>query len=159
VNAAPRQPPSVPAEGPGTAIRLFAYGTLQVGQEASSRLEVIAAEPGTIEGFRLYDSGLGWPFVALGRAGDVVHGQVLTLAGDDTSAARVDAAFARADEWEDYDPGDAAGSLYLRQRVEATTGSGHRLEVHVYLSSEERLRSHHAGLRATYLERGVWTTR
>jgi len=159
VNAARRDPPGAPAKGPGTALRLFAYGTLQVGQAASSRLEVIAAEPGTMEGFRLYDSGLGWPFVAPGRAGDVVHGQVLTLAGDDTSAAGVDAAFARADEWEGYDPSDPAGSLYLRQRVEATTVSGHRLEVHVYLSSEERLQRHHAGQRATYLERGIWTTR
>ena len=137
-------------------IRLFAYGTLQVGHAAAHRLDVVGAEPGTIEGYRLYDSGLGWPFAAPGRVGDTVHGQVLTLATGGDAAGQVDTALARADEWEGHDPADPAGSLYVRRLVEAVTAGGRRLEVHVYLSSEERLRRHYDAVRVVPLERGVW---
>jgi gamma-glutamylcyclotransferase (GGCT)/AIG2-like uncharacterized protein YtfP len=139
-------------------VRLFAYGTLQVGHEASGRLEVLAAVPGTIEGYRLYDTGLGWPFAAPGPPNEIVHGQILTLAGDDTSEDTIDAVLARADEWEGYDPGDPEGSPYLRERVSATaTRSGRRLEVLVYVSSEERLVPHYRDLAPRHLARGVWT--
>ena len=139
------------------AILLFAYGTLQVGHEAAHRLAVVGVRPGTITGFRLYDTGLGWPFAAPGDEGDVVHGQILTLAGDGASPSGVEAAFARADEWEGYDPADPDGSPFWRSATEAVTPSGQRLAVHVYLSSEERLRRHYAGVRVTRLAHGAWT--
>ena len=138
------------------AIRLFAYGTLQVGHEAAHRLDILAAEPATVAGLCLFDTGLGWPMAAVGAAHDRVHGQLLTLAGDHTSVPDVAAAFARADEWEGYDPGDPDGSPYLRVVVEAVTATGHRLVTHVYLSSEERLRRHYQGVALTHLAQGVW---
>lgn len=138
-------------------IRLFAYGTLQVGHEAAHRLDVVAAEPATITGFRLYDTGLGWPMAAVGADHDRVHGQLLTLAGDHASDADTAAAFAAADEWEGYDPDDPDGSPYERMVVEAVTASGDRLATHVYVSSEEKLRRHYEGATVTPLERGVWT--
>lgn len=137
-------------------IRLFAYGTLQVGHEAAHRLDIVAAEPGTITGFRLYDTGLGWPMAAVGTAHDRVHGQLLTLAGDDSSGPDVAAAFARADEWEGYDPDDPDGSPYLRVEVEAVTAAGDTVATHVYVSSEERLRRHYEGVALAHLEQGVW---
>ena len=138
-------------------IRLFAYGTLQVAHEAAHLVHVVAAESGSIAGFRLYDSGLGWPFAAVGAPGELVHGQVLTLAGNHASDQDVAAAFARADQWEGYDPADSEGSSYLRVLVEAVTTTTRRLEAHVYVSSEDRLRRHYEGVAATHLEQGVWT--
>jgi len=138
------------------AIRLFAYGTLQLTQGESRRLHAIAAVPGTVEGFGLYDSGLGWPFAAPAEGAGLVHGQILTLPGDRGSAEDVARAFLRADEWEDYDPTDPTRSLFVRERVEATAGNGARTEAHVYLSSAERLRRRYPGLRVTLIEGGIW---
>jgi hypothetical protein len=85
-----------------------------------------------------------------------VHGQVLVLAGDHTSAADVGRAFARADAWESYDPGDPAGSVFVRRQVQATTADGERVEAHVYVSSPGRLRRRHPGLHLARIEDGVW---
>ncbi len=137
-------------------IRLFAYGTLQVGHEASRRLDVVDSVPGRIEGFALFDSGLGWPFACRGHDREQVHGQILTLAGDGSTAQHVARAFAGADEWEGFDPSDPAGSPYLREQVEASTVRGEQVWVHVYLSSEERLRRRYRDARVSRIETGVW---
>jgi gamma-glutamylcyclotransferase (GGCT)/AIG2-like uncharacterized protein YtfP len=137
-------------------IRLFTYGTLQNGYAESARLNVIDGIPGTIEGFRLYDSGLGWPFVSIGQEGEIVHGQILTLVGDEASADDMTSAFAQADNWEGYNPEDPARSLFIREQIPAKTEIGERVQAFAYFSSAEWIALRYPDINVTRIEGGVW---
>lgn len=112
-------------------MHFFFYGTLLAGNanpvaQAIHRL-LRAAGPASIVGalHAIHDEA-GW-FPALLAGEGQVHGQLYeTLPGFDT------AALGRMDSYEDFDPADPAGSLYLRETCLATAPSGETCNVQVY---------------------------
>lgn len=139
-----------------SVLRLFAYGTLVDARIAAPLLDIVDAEAGVLDGFRLYDSGKGWPFVSIGQEGELVHGQVLTLVGDADSPDNVKAAFAKADRYEGFEPEDQAHSLFVRERTKVRTEKNQFAQAYVYLSSADWIEKGYPGTVCTRIESGAW---
>lgn len=136
-------------------IALFTYGTLQPGEAGAARLPAVTAHaPGVLRGHRLYDTGLGWPIATMGEASDVVHGMIvwLVLAESDLSPSEV---LASVDAYEECDPADPKGSLYIRAEREVTTTS-EPVPAFVYLSSPARLARRYPAARLEPIVSGRW---
>ncbi len=103
-------------------MRLFFYGTLIAGQDnpvattAHNRLRDLG--PATACG-RLYaiDDPQGW-YPALLPGEGTVHGWLY-----ETTASFGAPDLARLDAYEDFDPSDSAGSLYVREEITVTAGA------------------------------------
>ncbi len=103
---------------------LFTYGFLMTGQSGFAELQLhdklTSVGRDSVSG-RLYDCG-GYPGLVHGEGGKV-HGEVFRLPRDE-------ALWQILDRFEDYDPADPDGSLYLRKR--ATTSSGRDVWLYEY---------------------------
>lgn len=109
----------------------FFYGTLVAGNpnpvamEIHAQLERLGAATAHGALYAVRDPS-GW-FPALLPGGEAVRGQLYSV------AAGFDAALlARMDAYEDFDPGDPAGSLYRRETL-AVECAGIRVEAAAYL--------------------------
>lgn len=111
-------------------MRFFFYGTLVAGSDnavaaaAHGLLRDLgpATTPGTLQAVR---EPQGWYPALLPGAG-LVHGRLYAAA-----AGFGEAELARLDAYEDFDPADPAGSLYLRETIVATRG-GSPVEAQAY---------------------------
>ncbi|MEK4667588.1 gamma-glutamylcyclotransferase family protein [Niallia sp. FSL R7-0271] len=90
-------------------IYLFVYGTLRKQQinHYMMRNYPCIAENMWIYG-KLYDAGVGYPFLSLDKGNERVRGEVFEVPAADLHLL---------DEFEDYTPGDQ-NSLYIRVEVE-----------------------------------------
>lgn len=102
-------------------MRFFFYGTLldgsdnPVAQDIHALLEPLGAAQ-VAGSLHAISDPQGW-FPALVPGDGQVHGKLYR-----TRAHFTDADLARMDAYEDYDPTDPAGSLYVRQSVELIDG-------------------------------------
>lgn len=113
-------------------MRLFFYGTLLDGSDnamarAVHRL-VTPIGPATVRGslFAVPDAQ-GW-FPALIAGEGLVHGGLY-----EATSALTPGELSRLDAYEEYDPRDPAGSLYLRQTREVTDAAGAQISADLYL--------------------------
>lgn len=111
-------------------MRFFFYGTLVAGsgnavaRAVHSRL--VDLGPATVRGaLHAVPDPDGW-YPALVSGEGAVHGR-LYRAGDGFSAGDL----ARMDAYEDFDPADPAGSLYVREAMAVLSG-GRELEAQAY---------------------------
>ena len=121
---------------------LFVYGTLKRGQLNSSLLAPYqrSVEPAWTRGY-LYDLGL---FPALVGGEGTVQGEIVRLAVADL--ARV---LPILDQLEDYRPGDAVHSMYLRRAIDVWIASGEHQRAYAYFYNRD-----HAAL--PRVPGGVW---
>lgn len=107
---------------------VFVYGTLRRSEKNHQSYlagRYSSCRPATLAGRLFFEPHQGYPYLLPGRG--VVHGEVFELI-----PATAALTLQQLDRLEDYDPGDEAGSLYLRRRAEALLGNGTALAVWVY---------------------------
>lgn len=111
--------------GMAVEVRLFTYGTLR----RKRRLEALAGqalpdpEPAVLEGFRRYDTGLGYP-VILPEAGARVEGLVYRVPASALPAV------------DEYEGTGKQPPHYFRRRATALV-AGREVEVEVYVGNPE----------------------
>src|SRR5262245_14514084 len=109
------------------AAYLFVYGTLRPELAGPVQRRLLAGlrpvGPGAVAG-RPYDLG-EYPALVAGQDGSRVVGDVLELPDDA-------AVLAALDDYEDYDPADPDGSLYVRVRRPVRLAGGETRECWLY---------------------------
>lgn len=117
---------------------LFAYGTLKQGGKYHFYLEEaeLVAEQVTITG-RLYDTGLGYPALAL-TGDDIIKGELYDIP---------DVLWPAINDLEDYS-GDSKTDLYDRLTIDIETTRGTKQAI-VYTAKAERLLKE-------YIPEGIW---
>lgn len=107
---------------------VFVYGSLRPGSIHYDRLlkgKTVSETPARVRGSLYTHVSLPWPCLIPG--GDVVKGELIHIATD-----VYDKVMAALDDWEDYDPHDKPGSLYLRKVVTAMTADGREEQAWCY---------------------------
>ncbi len=113
-------------------VHLFVYGTLrkqQINHYMMKNYPCIA-ENMWIYG-KLYDAGLGYPFLSLNKGKEKVRGEVFEVPATDLHLL---------DEFEDYTPGDME-SLYIRAEVDVY-GHDKPFKAFTYVCNKEEMLVH-----------------
>jgi gamma-glutamylcyclotransferase (GGCT)/AIG2-like uncharacterized protein YtfP len=132
------------------SIRLFTYGTLQPGESMAARIASASSRDAELRGYRLFDSGLGWPFAARGNMDDVIHGRLVDLSTSDETPA-----LTQADEWESFNKLDLNQSLFLRRDVIVLTDNG-PVNAQAYVSDAARITRLRPGAHPRPIPEGRW---
>jgi gamma-glutamylcyclotransferase (GGCT)/AIG2-like uncharacterized protein YtfP len=107
---------------------VFVYGSLRPGNIHYDRLlkgKTVNETPARVRGFLYAHVSLPWPCLMPGDG--EVKGELIHIAPD-----VYDRVMVALDDWEDYDPRDEAGSLYLRKVVTAITADGREEQAWCY---------------------------
>lgn len=99
---------------------VFVYGSLRPGNIHFDRLlkgKITKVTPARVRGSLYAHVSLPWPCLVPGDG--EVKGEIIHIAPD-----VYDMVMVALDDWEDYDPRDESGSLYLRRVVTAITADG-----------------------------------
>ncbi len=118
----------ISAAEPSPPLPVFVYGTLRPGEKNYSRFlagRTTAELPGTVAGELFFVRDEGYPYLQPGTGR--VRGELIELHPDHYFAT-----LAALDLLEEYDPGDAAHSVYLRRRAPVRLADGTEREAWVY---------------------------